>query len=419
MNDLDFRGIPEARDDEIAVDLPYRDLVISHLTEMDAGGAEPGESDSRLDLGLITLRAGARTSAAFAACHGEPEPLGTRRKAAAIDIILHGLRRDIGARYGGWFPRMGKVRNADVVGGLPHIGSNWEYPKIASDDAFQLRPATAPEGRDVAVGMIDGRMYPHPELKGRWGAPDDSGDVPESDSYPWLLGHAAFVAGRLLDRAPGARPRVRGVLGNDVPRATVWDVAKAMADALDDGVALLNLSLGCYTADGQPPFVLNRAVEVLSGRGVAVVAAAGNHGGENRPAGIAPNAPIFPAACPGAVAVGAFTRDSAGIVEPASFSPRAPWVALGAPGHEVVSAYLFGRVLFGTQLPGLPPKPNDMTFNGYAIWSGTSFATATVTGELARIMSDGGNGGRKTALEAVAALRATDPAGNDGIGRYR
>src|SRR6185295_630243 len=123
-----------------------------------------------------------------------------------------------------------------------------------------------PEGRGVTVGMIDGRMYPHPELKDRWSAPDDSSEVPEADSYAWGLGHAAFVAGRFLDRAPGARLRVRGVLGGE-PRATVWDVAKAMAEALDDGVAVLNLSLGCYTADGQPPFVLNRAVEVLAGRG--------------------------------------------------------------------------------------------------------------------------------------------------------
>jgi membrane-anchored mycosin MYCP len=400
--------------DEIAVDLPYRNLVISHLMTMDANENEPcagpGESDRRLDLGLVTLRAAARTAARFASRYGKPSTAG---KPSEIDIILHGLRRDIGVKYGGWLPRMGKVRNADVVGGLPHTGSNWEYPESAPDDVFQLRPGTAPEGRGVTVGVLDGRMYPHPELKGRWRTPDQESQVPEDDSYPWLLGHAAFVMGRLLDRAPGARPLVRGVLRSDVPRATVWDVAKAMADALDDGVAVLNLSLGCYTADGQPPFVLNRAVEVLSGHGVAVVAAAGNHGGENTPPGITPNAPIFPAACPGAVAVGAFTTGASSF-EPAPFSPRAPWISLGAPGHRVPSTYLFGRVLFGEQLPGLPPTPPDMTHNGYAIWSGTSFATAAVTGEIARIMSSSG----MTPMEVVAELRETNPLGNSGIGWY-
>lgn len=409
MNDLAVRDMHwSSHTDEIAVDLRYRDLVISHLLIVDTSDtAALGESEPRLDLGLVTLLAPARTAAKFTARHGEP-PGGT----AEIDIILHGLRRDIGARYGGWFPRMGKVRNTDVVGGLPHTGSNWEYPEKAPDDMFQLRPATAPEGRGVTVGVIDGLMYPHSELRDRWTAPTPDSEVPEAVSYPWLAGHAAFVTGRLLDRAPGARLRVRGVLRGDVPRATVWDVAKAMADALDDGVEVLNLSLGCFTADGQPPFVLNRAVEVLSGQGVAILAAAGNHNGNTIP-GIVPNSPIFPAACPGAIAVGAFTTASG--FEPAPFSPRAPWVSLGAPGHEVVSTYLSGEVLFGDQLPGLPPPPADMPFKGYAVWSGTSFATAAVTGDVARIMSTSG----KTALEAVAELRNTNPLGNDGIGWYR
>jgi hypothetical protein len=79
----------------------------------------------------------------------------------------------------------------------------------------------------------------------------------------------------------------------------------------------------------------------------------------------------------------------------------------------VVSTYLVGRVLF-SQLPGLPPPPADATFNGYAKWSGTSFATATVTGQIARIMADTG----KPALDAVAQLRASDPQRNGGIGWY-
>lgn len=408
MEDRDVRDTTESyHGDEIAVDLPYRTLVLSHLTNMDTEQcAEPGESDRRLDLGLVTLRATAQTSTAFADRYGKPDTLGTPPE---IDNILHGLRRDIGARYGGWYPRMGKVRNADVVGGLPHTGSNWEYPEIAPDDAFPLPPDTSPEGRGVTVGMIDGRMFPHPELKDRWSAPDSSSEVPGSTSYAWVLGHAAFVAGRFLERAPGARLRVRGVLNHTAPKATVWDVAKAMADALEDRVPVLNLSLGCYTADGQPPFVLNRAVEMLAGRGVAVVAAAGNHGGTSTP-----DVPIFPAACPGAVAVGAFTRTDSGLFEPASFSPRAPWIALGAPGHKVVSTYLAGRVLFSA-LPGLPPPPADATFNGYARWSGTSFATATVTGQIARIMTDGDG---KSALDAVAQLRASDPQRNGGVGWY-
>ena len=81
----------------------------------------------------------------------------------------------------------------------------------------------------------------------------------------------------------------------------------------------------------------------------------------------------------------------------------------------MVSTYLSGKVLFGEQLPGLPLPPADTPFKGYAVWSGTSFATAAVAGDVARIMSDSG----KTALDAVDELRATNPQRNGGIGWYR
>ena len=45
----------------------------------------------------------------------------------------------------------------------------------------------------------------------------------------------------------------------------------------DSGVQVLNLSLGCSTADGQAPMVLERAIAQLTPT-MAVVAAAGNHG---------------------------------------------------------------------------------------------------------------------------------------------
>ena len=50
-----------------------------------------------------------------------------------------------------------------------------------------------------------------------------------------------------------------------------------MAGFAGSGTEILNVSLGCYTEDGEPPLVLARAVSVLS-PAILLIAAAGNHG---------------------------------------------------------------------------------------------------------------------------------------------
>ena len=409
-------------DNEIVVDLAHRDLVVGYLNDVDTGevNAEPGDTNELLGLGVVRLLAVAKTADKFMVDWGEripinPQPVHAGAKLSDTTKILDGLRVAIGAAQGGWWPRMGKMREA-MIGALPHIGAGWEYPTsqyVGAQGA--LEPADSPDGQDVRIGMIDSRMYPHPELDERWSAlPGFATAWQVDEEYPWLLGHAVFGLGRLLERAPGARPWVRGVLeidpydNKEVPKATVWHLAKAMTDAANANVQILNLSLGCYTSDGQAPFILERAVDVLSRKGIVIVAAAGNHGEGKGP--VVASGPIFPAACPGVVAVGAF-----GTAKPysrASFSPpEAPWIALGAPGDDVRSTYLHGHVRF-SQLPGLPEAPADQDFPGHAQWSGTSFAAATVSGEIARFMTLY----NLSAPEAVAKLRDTDPNDNDGIG---
>jgi subtilisin family serine protease len=146
-----------------------------------------------------------------------------------------------------------------------------------------------------------------------------------------------------------------------------------MADLADSGLDLLNLSLGCWPLDGQPPLVVQRAVEVLSGR-LLLVAAVGNHGLDAEAA----TAPVYPAALPGVVAVGALAESG----RAAEFTPDVPWIDCYAPGENVVSTYLRGEAKF-TVLGG------DGLFAGFARWSGTSFATATVSGAIAAAIRPG------------------------------
>jgi subtilisin family serine protease len=186
-----------------------------------------------------------------------------------------------------------------------------------------------------------------------------------------------------------------------------------MASFLRSGIEVLNLSFGGPTADGMPPLVLERAVDVLSAE-MVLVAAAGNHGDQPEDVGAAlhqdittvprsRNSPIWPAAMPNVVAVGA-TDTEDGI---ASFTPPdVPWLDLVAPGKDVESTFLTGRVEAVTvevengEVLGIVKKDLG-DFEGTARWSGTSFAAASATGEIARLMQTH----QLTAQAAVAEIR--------------
>jgi len=69
-----------------------------------------------------------------------------------------------------------------------------------------------------------------------------------------------------------------------------------------------------------------------------------------------------------------------------------PWVDVAACGMEVSSTYLKGDV----NLESVHGKP-DQPFDGFATWSGTSFAAAEVSGAIAARTVPGEVGAR-TAL---------------------
>jgi subtilisin family serine protease len=189
--------------------------------------------------------------------------------------------------------------------------------------------------------------------------------------------------------APAVTLEARAVLDDD-GRATAWETAQHMMDFADSGVDILNLSLGCRTTDGLPPLLMSRAVGLLSQR-MVIVAAGGNNGAAEQPA--LRNAPIWPAALPDVVAVGARDIGALGIGEGlAKFSPQLPWVTCTAPGVNLTGAFLKATVLMKTG--------QSLPFDGYATWSGTSFATAMVSGAIAAATVPG----KVTAHEALHGL---------------
>jgi subtilisin family serine protease len=93
---------------------------------------------------------------------------------------------------------------------------------------------------------------------------------------------------------------------------------------------------------------------------------------------------MWPAAFDKVISVGAC--DDKG--DAADFSPDAPWVDLLAPGVDVSSTYLVGEVTVKCSgHDGGHGGPVD--FDGFAVWSGTSFAAATVSGVIAAELAAG------------------------------
>ena len=190
----------------------------------------------------------------------------------------------------------------------------------------------------------------------------DGDDVLDSD-----VGHANFIAGVILQGSRRARVRIVKVL-DSFGVGTELELARRIA-RLDDA-DVLNLSLGAYTVDDQPPAVLRWALDrFLAGHDRLVVAAAGNDG--------ISGAPFWPAGFAGSTVpwkgqvIGVAAHDGQAVCD---WSNSGPWVTLAAPGADVVSTYI-----------------NHSDFSsGWAAWSGTSFATPHVVAAIAEAAAPSG-----------------------------
>ncbi|HVF32834.1 MAG TPA: S8 family serine peptidase [Acidimicrobiales bacterium] len=212
--------------------------------------------------------------------------------------------------------------------------------------------------------------------------PGSSGheEVPDEDADLWVdpaAGHGTFIAGLIDLAAPGCRVVVERVLSN-LGDGDEVAIARRIV-ALSSSVSILNLSFGGY-AEAQMR-VLAAAVGRAQADGAVVVASAGND---------ATCRPTFPASLRGVVGVGAL-----GPTGPAPFSNYGPWVRACAPGVDVVSRFFTGFDGHAAPSSG-GPDPDHL--EGWATWSGTSFAAPLVAAALARDMVIGG----RTAPEAVA-----------------
>lgn len=231
-------------------------------------------------------------------------------------------------------------------------------------------------GTGVTVAQLDsGYLAGHTWLDGRVKGTEETPSQDSNDRLRAHSGHGTFVAGVILQHAPGANVLSIAVFDD---HGTVTDSALADAlRALPAEVDIINLSLGGPTHGNAGLPATASALAWLRQRNphLVVVAAAGND---------ADPTPNFPAAEPSVIAVAAL--DAQG--RPACFTNHGKWVDVCAQGVDIHSSFFTyqGPVEPVEPRPGcpqVPPGPTKPDFKGWATWSGTSFATPQVVGAIA------------------------------------
>ncbi|GAA3053084.1 type VII secretion-associated serine protease mycosin [Streptomyces roseofulvus] len=299
----------------------------------------------------------------------------------------------------------------------------WGHETLRVDEAWRttkgegITVAVLDTGVDAGHPDLSGSVLPGKDLIGFGAAEGDATWARHGTAMAGIIaghGHGWADDSGVLGIAPGARILpVRVILeGKDKARDKARKtrgtaLAQGIRWAADHGADVINLSLGDDSESAHADPGEDAAVQYALGKGVSVVASAGN-GGEKG------DHISYPAAYPGVIAVTAVDRYGTR----ASFSTRRWYATVSAPGVDIVIA-----------------DPDRKYYEGW----GTSAAAAFVSGAVALVRSahpdltpaqikqllvdtardrpDGGRSDAKgygtvdpaAAIEAGAALKGGDP----------
>jgi len=238
------------------------------------------------------------------------------------------------------------IYGTDRVGwGLRRIGAPQVWEKL--------------KRRRVRVGIIDtGIDFNHPDLTEsiRGGINTIDGFPPQQfmDDY----GHGTHIAGIIGATGRNARffginPYVDFYIVKAFDRrgkGNLSDIIEGLDWLFSNQVELINMSFSTMETNN----TFRRAIQYLDGKGVVLVAAAGNDGGRN--------SVNYPGRFPEVIAVSATDKQD----RIASFSSTGPEVNFCAPGVDIPSAWLNGQ---------------------YKLKSGTSFAAPHISGIAADLLN--------------------------------
>jgi subtilisin family serine protease len=265
---------------------------------------------------------------------------------------------------------------AGTGGGTPGEIDQYVVTKLGLEEAHHT--AT---GKNVLIAVIDSQIDDkHPDLAGAITDqfdPLNRRDPPDTHGTGMAGAIAAHRA--LMGVAPGVRILAARAFSPDSgksPQATTRNIIAGLDWAIKKGARVINMSFA-----GPYDPMLQLAMKNAHDKGVVLIAASGNNGPKSPP--------LYPAADPHVIAVTATDENDQLFAQ----AVRGPHVAVAAPGVDVVV-----------------PAPN----NDYQFTTGTSVATAHVSGVAALLIERYPSVDAETVLEVLtSSAKRLNPKGRD------
>jgi len=250
----------------------------------------------------------------------------------------------------------------------PDYPQQWNFRSINLESAWEET-----RGNGVIVAVIDTGISPVPDLE-QTKLAKGYDFVNDQELATDDNGHGTHVAGTIAQStnnnlgvagiAYEATLMPLKVLGNG-GGGTVADIAEAIRFAADNNADVINMSMG----GGGDSAVLHDAIAYAHGKGVVIVAAAGNSN---------TNSAAFPARYPEVIAVSAL--DASGSKAP--YSNFGAGVDIAAPGGSMSEDDPRGGILQNT----IDPQTGESVFRAF---QGTSMAAPHVAAVAALVKSVG------------------------------
>lgn len=302
-----------------------------------------------------------------------------------------------------------------VLGVQSHTGWGAGVPPVPRPPLGPLPVGMNLPGTGVRVGTLDTGLEDQHWFGDRWSPANGRSrqDVAEDirvtaqNELEYQVGHGTFIAGTILQHAPGAQVVVEKVpdVGGCATDWSVHELLPGLLDAERNPVDVLNLSFGGYTWNNQPMPSICGALDAYldANPDVVIVACAGNDNTDR---------PLWPGASHRVIGVGAL--DLTGDRWPRS--NYGSWVNAFTTGSDLSSTFVrwpppFLRwptpLLQRRRRPQPPLRYPRLTsveperFLGWARWAGTSFAAARVSGAIAAELKRDGRNPREVVFDLV------------------
>ncbi|MHB9095848.1 MAG: S8 family serine peptidase, partial [Eubacteriales bacterium] len=245
-------------------------------------------------------------------------PVGTD-----IDKLVTDLEKDRSVQYA----QPNYIYKLSARPNDPQYSRQWAMPKINAEPGWGV----ARSNSAVTIAILDsGVDVNHPDLKGRLVSGTNTVNPLKSTRDDAGHGtHVAGIIGAAVNNGLGVAG-VAGIAGVKIMPVKVFDqwggsdisISDGITWAADHGAKVMNMSFGSFYRSK----VLNDAIDYAYGKGIVMVAAAGNWASEEI---------SYPAAVAKVIAVSALNKSD----KLADFSSYGPQIDVCAPGEEIYSTF--------------------------------------------------------------------------------